>query len=64
MSDYGKLPPIIGESNGHRWFNYNSKLVCCIDCGIVRRADDRNKQCPGKVSVSLREEAKLTEKAG
>ena len=29
---------------------------CCRKCGIMRRADDRNKPCRGKVVLSLRDE--------
>lgn len=47
--------PIIAESNGHKWIRFD-KLVCCRDCGIVRRADDNNKPCRGKVKVTLRDE--------
>jgi hypothetical protein len=29
-------------------------LTCCKACGIVRRADGRNKPCPGPVRLGLR----------
>lgn len=29
-------------------------LTCCKRCGIVRRADDQNKPCPGPVRLGLR----------
>lgn len=29
-------------------------MICCRDCGIIRRADDNNKQCRGVVKVGLR----------
>lgn len=45
---------VIAVSNGHHWVE-RFNLVCCRDCGIVRRADDRNKPCRGKVRVELRE---------
>lgn len=51
-----KLPAarrVIAESNGHHWVE-RFNLVCCRDCGIVRRADDNNKPCKGVVTVELR----------
>lgn len=47
---------IIAESNGHRWIApaFMKGKVCCLDCGILRRLDDKNKPCPGVVSVALR----------
>ena len=49
---------IIAETNGHRWFIYKGKLlkaeiVMCLDCGNVRRQDDKNSQCKGKVKIVL-----------
>lgn len=50
----------MGESNGHHWIKFETNtikgafLVCCRDCGTVRRRDDKNKPCPGKVGISLR----------
>jgi hypothetical protein len=39
----------------HKWFRPEQiDYDCCQDCGIVRRADDRNRPCPGPVSVGLR----------
>jgi hypothetical protein len=41
----------------HDWFVPNGleRLgECCRDCGIVRRADDLNGPCRGKVRVELR----------
>lgn len=39
----------------HRWFVPKGSLSrlgeCCRDCGIVRRADDENGACKGKVAV-------------
>ncbi len=49
MIDY----TVIAESNGHHWIKAFN-LTCCRDCGIIRRADDQNKQCPGVVKVTLR----------
>lgn len=51
-----KLPTarqVIAESNGHHWVQ-RFNLVCCRDCGIVRRADDKNSPCKGIVTVELR----------
>ena len=44
---------VIAESNGHHWIEAFN-LVCCRDCGIVRRADDQNKPCRGVVGVVFR----------
>jgi hypothetical protein len=44
---------VIAQSNGHHWIS-DFNLVCCRDCGIVRRADDKNKRCRGVVKVGLR----------
>jgi hypothetical protein len=47
---------IIAESNGHHWVKAFS-LICCRDCGIVRRFDDKNKPCLGTVKVGPRDKA-------
>ena len=44
---------IIAESNGHKWMNWHG-MVCCRDCGFLRREDDQNKPCQGKVGIALR----------
>jgi hypothetical protein len=44
---------VIATSNGHHWIEAFG-LTCCRDCGIVRRADDKNKPCRGVVKVGLR----------
>lgn len=32
-----------------------SKWTCCLNCGVVKRADGRpQKPCPGRVKVKLR----------
>jgi hypothetical protein len=44
-------------SNGHVWAEWKftkRTLICCNNCGIVRRADDSNKLCRGKIRVGLR----------
>jgi hypothetical protein len=46
---------IVGESNGHTWIKWH-KMICCRDCGFIRRADDKNKPCRGKVGITLRDE--------
>lgn len=39
----------------HKWhFPAGIEYECCRDCGIVRRADDRNRPCIGPVRVGLR----------
>lgn len=43
------------ESSGHQWFYFqHDKFQCCRNCGLVRRDDDKNSQCRGKVKVELR----------
>lgn len=43
------------EVDGHKWgFWKGDKFECCRWCGMVRRADKRNKHCRGKVKVELR----------
>lgn len=42
----------------HRWFMYVPLgHECCRDCGVVRRADNQNGPCRGKVHVALRDDA-------
>ena len=41
----------------HDWFT--PKFIgypCCRKCGIVKRADGKNKPCRGRVVLSLRDE--------
>ncbi len=50
-------PEVIARTNGHEWANWVFKsmtLVCCNNCGIIRRPDDNNKPCKGRVDVALR----------
>lgn len=50
-------PTVFDRSNGHEWAKWeftSMTLVCCNICGIVRRADDKNRPCKGKVKVGLR----------
>jgi hypothetical protein len=54
-----KLPKprmVIAESSGHHWVE-RFHLVCCRDCGFVRRADDQNKACKGVVTVGPRRQS-------
>jgi hypothetical protein len=44
---------VIAESNGHRWFDWRG-MICCLDCGYMRRLEDDNKPCKGKVGIALR----------
>jgi hypothetical protein len=39
--------------SGHVWFK-RFGLICCKQCGIVRRADGKNKPCPGPVRLGIR----------
>lgn len=51
-----KLPSprtVIAKSNGHHWVQ-RFNLICCRDCGFVRRADDQNALCKGPVGVGIR----------
>ena len=46
---------IVDQSNGHKWFYFkDDKFQCCVDCGIIRRKDDKNSQCKGKTKISFR----------
>lgn len=49
---------IFAESNGHRWMLYDN-IPCCKICGIVRRADDKNKACKGPTAIRLRDKPLL-----
>lgn len=44
---------IPSPSNGHHWLRWRN-MICCRDCGIIRRADDQNKPCRGRVYVGPR----------
>ena len=44
---------VIAASNGHHWVK-RFNLICCRDCGFVRRADDNNAPCKGVVGVGVR----------
>lgn len=47
------------NSNGHEWVKIKSENFLngkhsCRNCGFLRKDDDTNKQCRGKVKVTLR----------
>ena len=48
------------ESGEHDWllrewsYSHGTQIQVCRKCGIVRRADDGNKPCRGKVKVEIR----------
>lgn len=41
------------EPSKHRW-GHRCGYECCLNCGVVRRADDNNKPCRGVVHVAVR----------
>lgn len=46
---------VVDESNGHKWFYFkHDTFQSCVNCGIIRRKDDKNMPCKGKVKISLR----------
>lgn len=53
--NWWKTAPTVAETNGHDWIqDWTGKYQCCRRCCIVRRADDKNKECPrtmGKISL-------------
>lgn len=46
---------VVATSNGHHWIE-RFNLVCCRDCGFIRRTDDQNKPCQGPVGVGIRKD--------
>lgn len=57
MGDTQTRPVVIAESNGHMWAEWkfaSMTMICCNRCGIIRRADDKNKPCKGEIRVALR----------
>lgn len=51
-----KLEVILGIGV-HDWFTPGFiGYECCRKCGMVRRADDKNKPCRDRVVLSLRDE--------
>src|SRR5262249_41909487 len=49
-------PAEIDADGTHDWFNpgWFSSWECCRQCGIIRRADRKNKPCRGAVHVETR----------
>lgn len=50
-------PKVFDRSNGHEWAKWeftSMTLICCNQCGLVRRPDDKNNPCKGKVKIGLR----------
>jgi hypothetical protein len=50
-------PEVIERSNGHEWAKWEftgRTLICCNNCGLVRRADGTSNPCKGRVRVELR----------
>lgn len=58
-SDWRKLAErALKESRDgeHAWFKFkNDNFDTCAKCGFIRRADDKNKECPGKARIRLNE---------
>ena len=48
----------------HDWFVHPKfrPLITCRACGVVKQQDGKNKPCPGKVRVELRDN-RLRDKA-
>lgn len=48
---------VLARSNGHHWIKYRSTrtILCCRDCGFIRRQDDQNKPCKGVAAVGPRD---------
>lgn len=44
---------VIAESNGHKWMDWHG-MICCRDCGFLRRPADDNKPCKGIIGVAPR----------
>lgn len=48
----------------HVWFEkkfiaFPKPLTCCRLCGIIKRADGKNKPCRGPVKVGLRDQPSM-----
>ena len=48
-----KARQILAACGIHVWFEHDD-LEACRNCGVVRREDDGNKPCKGKVALALR----------
>lgn len=44
---------VVSTSNGHDWINWRG-IICCLHCGFLRRADDNNNLCKGRVGIAPR----------
>lgn len=43
------------KDGDHAWFKFkDDPFDSCAKCGVVRRKDDKNHPCPGKVKITLR----------
>lgn len=42
------------SDNGHIWIE-RFNLICCQNCGLVRRADGTSNPCKGRVKLALRD---------
>ncbi len=52
-------PSDFPNSNGHEWVKIKSDNILdgkhsCRNCGFLRKPDDTNKPCRGKVKITLR----------
>lgn len=44
------------EVHSHEWFRPSAlSYDCCRICGIVKRADGKNRPCKGPVKITLRD---------
>jgi hypothetical protein len=50
-----RLAVSVAKAGDHAWFEFVlGTYDSCANCGIIRRSDDVNKPCPGKIRVGLR----------
>lgn len=56
------------EVDGHRWGRFTAPPLLgvkdwevCFICGMIRRADKKNKPCKGQTHIGLRDEIKRTQ---
>lgn len=59
MARYGIEESDLLREHGHAFVDvaklgFKNEWKACLDCGIVRRADGKNKPCKGPVALSLR----------
>lgn len=54
----GRITFVVREVvDGHVWGNLTSSMIigeCCRVCGMMRRADKKNKPCKGPAKIELR----------